>query len=79
MLLVSLELSLLLLIILCLFSQALCDGYYILWYNKLGLIFIKHIYIYIYSVSVNSKKHPICLLRGYLLYYALKCNLYPAC
>ena len=47
MLLVSLELSLLLLIILCLFSQALCDGYYILGYDKLGLIFIKHIYIYL--------------------------------
>ena len=30
-------------------------------------------------VSVNSKKHPICLLRGYLLYYALKCNSYPTC
>ena len=42
MLLVSLELSLLLLIILCLVSQALCHGYYILWYDKLGIIFIKH-------------------------------------
>ena len=42
MLFVSLELSLLLLIILCLVSQALCDGYYMLWYDKIGLIFIKH-------------------------------------
>ena len=39
--LVSLELSLLSLIILCLVSQALCQGYYILWYDKLGLMFIK--------------------------------------
>ena len=42
MLFVSLELSLLLSIILCLVSQALCDGYYMLWYDKIGLIFIKH-------------------------------------
>ena len=42
MLFVSLELSLLSLIILCLVSQALCQGYYILWYDKIDLIFIKH-------------------------------------